>query len=71
MGHPDDDPMNPCHHPMTPLDSGHYSADPCHHPADTGHHPVDTGPRELGASHPNSPGASARDSYRESYEAKC
>ena len=63
---------------MTPLDSGHYSADPCHHPADTGHHPVDTGPRELGASptplgasHPHSPGASARDSYRESYEAKC
>ena len=56
---------------MTPLDPGHYSVDPSHHPADTGHHPVDTGPRELGASHPNSPGASARDSYRESYEAKC
>ena len=56
---------------MNPLDSGQYSADPSHHPADTDHHPVDTGPRELGASHLHSPGASARDSYRESYEAKC
>ena len=63
---------------MNRLDHGQYSADPSHHPADTCHHPVDTGHRELGASPPppgaphlHSPGASARDSYRESYEAKC
>ena len=63
---------------MTALDPGHYSADPSHHPGDTGHHPVDTGngglgasPPPPGASHLQSPGASARDSYRESYEAKC
>ena len=63
---------------MNRLDPGQYSADPSHHPADTGHHPVDTGHRKLGASPPppgaphlHSPGESARDSYRESYEAKC
>ena len=87
MGRADDDPMHPCHHPMnsttpymnmSPLDPGHYSADPSHNPGDTGRHPVDTGhgelgasPPPLGASSPHSPGASARDSYRESYEAKC